>query len=216
MKRSMCYVVSIVLLSVIFGFCYYSSYKNSLKEISKNKKNQTDTEIVYDTPISTAETVESSTVEVVSSSKNRILPTTVYYEEIVRLPERFINTKSGTTPGYLIGLTKEELTDYIDRYMENMTISEFEEGLVSYELVLFSDEKIVVRKTYDTEKVSYKYYVNISDGMVTVYYSDLKTVFEYTHIPAVDLPEDIRLNLLSGLYIKDKEELYALLEGFSS
>ena len=52
--------------------------------------------------------------------------------------------------------------------------------------------------------------------MVTVYYSDMKSVYEYTHIPAVDLAEEDRLSLIEGIYVKDREELYSILEGFSS
>ena len=52
--------------------------------------------------------------------------------------------------------------------------------------------------------------------MVTVFYSDMETVFEYTHIPAVELTEEDRTALIEGIYVKDREELYSILEGFSS
>ena len=97
-----------------------------------------------------------------------------------------------------------------------MSLAEYEAGLLSYEVVSFSENQVVLRKTYDATKVPYKYYVNISDGMVIVYYSDLESVFEYTHIPAVDLSEEDRVKLIEGIYVKDREELYSLLEGFSS
>ena len=48
------------------------------------------------------------------------------------------------------------------------------------------------------------------------FYSDMESVFEYTHIPAVELEEEDRLALIEGIYVKDREELYSILEGFSS
>ena len=75
---------------------------------------------------------------------------------------------------------------------------------------------MVLRKTYDITEVPYKYFINITKGMVTVYYSDLESVYEYTHIPAVDLAEEDRTALIEGVFVKDREELYSILEGFSS
>ena len=49
---------------------------------------------------------------------------------------------------------------------------EYEAGLVSYELVSFSPERVVLQKVYDRDKVRYKYYVTIKNDEVVVFYSD--------------------------------------------
>lgn len=56
----------------------------------------------------------------------------------------------------------------------------------------------------------------VEDGKIVVYYSDLKTVYEYTDIEALYLPENTRNDLMKGIYIKDEDELFTLLESFSS
>ncbi len=223
-------------VSLLFCVCYYASYKNALQEFNRRAQKQGNslyTELLRvseenkellnqlaqreaeernkTVPEPTPNTVEAGVVP-----KNTVLPTVSYIEETYDLTTGLLESEVKTAPGFLIGMTKEELTAYIGNYMDHLSLAEYEAGLLNYEVVSFSENKVVLRKTYDANKVPYKYYVNISDGMVTVYYSDLKSVFEYTHIPAVDLSEENRLALIEGIYVKDREELYSLLEGFSS
>ena len=56
----------------------------------------------------------------------------------------------------------------------------------------------------------------VKDGYVVVYNSDLKSVYSYTHILAAELPEEDRIALSEGIYLNSLEELYSLLESFSS
>ena len=76
--------------------------------------------------------------------------------------------------------------------------------------------KIKIRKSYNEDFVPYRYYVVIKDGYVVVYNSDLKSVRYYTHIEAKDLPEEDRIALIKGIYVNSEEELYSLLESYSS
>ena len=118
--------------------------------------------------------------------------------------------------GILVGKNREELVSYMKDYMKSIPLTEYEKGLISYELRSFSTDKLVMRKTYDASLLPYKFYINIVNGYVTVYYSDLETVYEYTHINAAELSEDARIALSQGIFVKDREELYGLLEGYSS
>lgn len=243
MKKALCYIVSLLAMTVIFGLCYYTSYQKSLKKFNKKgvervqdetidgllgtseqldflKELSTEEQEKHRSEQNAGQTVKNDTsmqeVPVAVSQKKTILPTVEYYEETYTLPEETLTVRQTIAPGFLIGMTREELETYVSRYMQNLPISEYEAGLCAYEIMSFSEAKVVLRKSYDTQKVPFKFYVNISDGMVTVYYSDLKTVYEYTHIPAVDLPEELRFSLIDGIYVKDREELYSLLESFSS
>jgi hypothetical protein len=58
--------------------------------------------------------------------------------------------------------------------------------------------------------------VVVKDGYVVVYNSDLKSVYSYTHIEAKNLPEEDRIALSMGIYVNNLDELYALLESYSS
>ena len=237
MKKIVWYAGGFAALSLLFCLCYYTSYKSALREFNKKAKEQESSFYTELARISEenktllnrlaekeAEEQEKTTVQEPSPDSmeagvlphNTVLPTVSYVEEIYDMATGALESMSKVAPGLLIGMTREELTSYLGNYMENLSLAEYEAGLLSYEVVSFSENQVVLRKTYDATKVPYKYYVNISDGMVIVYYSDLESVFEYTHIPAVDLSEEDRVKLIEGIYVKDREELYSLLEGFSS
>ncbi|MBQ9768262.1 MAG: hypothetical protein IJW37_09200 [Lachnospiraceae bacterium] len=237
MKKWIGYIGGFVAVSFLFCICYYASYQNALKNFNKEAKEQKDSlysELVRVSEENKALLLElsekekemeelaalpqqnSDAVEAGVVPQNTVLPTVSYYEETYDAATGALESMSKVAPGFLVGMTKEELTAYLANYMDNLSIAEYEAGLLAYEIVSFSENKVILRKTYDVTKVPYKYYVNISDGMVTVYYSDLESVFEYTHIPAVDLSEENRTALIEGIYVKDREELYSLLEGFSS
>ncbi len=236
MKKFGLYFGSFAVLSLLFCVCYYASYKNALKDFNRKAKEQqsglySELERVSEenqTLLSrlaqqeaeltelAEQTQEQENVAVGVIAHNTVLPTVSYIEETYNKVTGQLDSVARTAPGFLIGMTREELTEYVTNYMEKLSLAEYEAGLLAYEIVSFSENKVVLRKTYDASKVPYKYYVNISDGMVTVFYSDLETVFEYTHIPAVELSEEDRLALIEGIYVKDREELYSILEGFSS
>ncbi len=237
MKKTAFYLGSFTVLSLMFCLCYYTSYKNALKDFNRKAKEQktslySELERVSEenrtllnrlaeqeaelSELAEIATEDSENVAVGVIAHNTVLPTVTYIEETYNMVTGKLDSVAKTAPGFLIGMTREELADYIAHYMETLSLAEYEAGLQTYDIVSFSENKVVLRKTYDASKVPYKYYVNITDGMVTVFYSDLKSVYEYTHIPAVDLTEEVRQVLLEGIYVKNREELYSILEGFSS
>ena len=54
------------------------------------------------------------------------------------------------------------------------------------------------------------------NNSIVVYYSDKQTVFEYTGISADELAEEDRAGLLYGVWVKDEDELYSILENYTS
>lgn len=237
MKKIALYFGGTTVLCLLFCVCYYTSYKSALKDFNRKAKEQERSlysqlervseensallsrlaEQERELALAMEESEEEQrSVEAGLIPQNTVLPTVSYIEETYNLVTKQLDSSLKTAPGFLIGMTREELTAYVTAYMENLSLAEYEAGLQAYEVVSFSENKVVLRKTYDASKVPYKYYVNISDGMVTVFYSDMESVYEYTHIPAVDLAEEDRMALIEGIYVKDREELYSILEGFSS
>lgn len=237
MKKIGWYFGGFTVVCALFCGCYYFSYKNALKEFNQKAKAQENS--IYSELLRVSEENKSlldrlalkekevkeaiekqevltETIEAGLTPRNTVLPTASYVEETFDLTTNQLESVSMVPPGFLVGMTKEELADYIRDYMDNLSLTEYEAGLLSYDIVSFSEDKVVLRKTYDITKVPYKYYINITKGMVTVYYSDMESVYEYTHIPAVDLTEEDRLSLIEGIYVKDREELYSILEGYSS
>ena len=75
---------------------------------------------------------------------------------------------------------------------------------------------MVLRKTYDETKIENQFYLSSLSGFVVVYYSDLKTIYEYTEISCETLTPEVQLMIKNGFYVKDAKELYSILEGYTS
>lgn len=125
-------------------------------------------------------------------------------KEIVNIPSAFL------------GLTRTQLIEKLAAYMDDMPLEELNSGLVNYELMYFSPEYIMTRKTYNLPEDFNKYYVRLTRGCITVYYSDQDTVCEYTDIQLEDLPENLQASVISGMKVKDEKALYDFLENYSS
>ena len=86
----------------------------------------------------------------------------------------------------------------------------------SFGVVAFAKDRLIVKKIYDSSKVTYRYYLIAIDGEVVVYYGDKKTIFDYTGIKTSRLDKKERNALKKGVEVKDEDELYGILENYSS
>ena len=66
--------------------------------------------------------------------------------------------------------------------MSSLPVQEYLDGLQSFGVVAFAKDRLIVKKIYDSSKVTYRYYLIAIDGEVVVYYGDKKTIFDYTGI----------------------------------
>lgn len=201
MKRVYIYIAGFIALSAVFSTCYYLSYQNALHKFNQNA-------------------VEKKSVDYyVQADTGKIDTITPYTEYILETYDMVTGEKKRSklnTPESFIGLSRNELIGYLNRYMADLSLEEFQQGMVSFELVSFSTDKVVLSKTYNSDKIKFQYYIVVYEGMVVVYYSDKKTVYEYTGIEANILPEEEQIKLNYGIYVKDEEELYGILENYSS
>jgi hypothetical protein len=165
---------------------------------SKDTENTTDTSIAVDAVTS------------------NILPTTEYTLQTYDAKTGVTNEEVLPTPSYLIGLTREEVIQYLKDYMEDLPLNEFQKGLISFEVISFSKDKIVLKKTYNADKAENKYYLKEQNGYIVAYYGDQKTVFDYTGVSIENLSDYEKQQLKEGIFVKDLDELYALLENYSS
>lgn len=119
-------------------------------------------------------------------------------------------------PVEYIGLNRQELEKYLENYTSDPSIDDLEIGFENYQIMSFSNKKVVLRKTFMPPNVAYKYYLTFKDGCVIVYYIDKKTVFEYTSICVDALPPELQKQLYRGKYITDIDSLFDFLENYSS
>ena len=100
--------------------------------------------------------------------------------------------------------------------MDDLPIREYLDGLISYEIIEFTDDSLTLRKTYASDWNNNEFYLCDINGEVVVYYSDKSTVYEYTGIMTADLSEEEQVRIKTGYFVADEEELYSLLESYSS
>lgn len=214
------------LVSLLICGCYYVSFRNALLQYNRDAVEQNtelltrlleysdDSRQLLEQML--AEEPQEGAREVSRTDEVQLKPDTRYYLETC-----FVSDGTGTKeqlpiPGFLIGLSREELTTYLKGYMEYLPINEYLAGLVSYEILSFSDEEVTLRKTYDEDRVEYRFFLCEKNERITVYYSDRKTVYEYTEIEISTLPQEVQRKLQQGFYVKDAKELYSILEGYTS
>lgn len=222
LKKAIVYLISFCFIGALFSGSYYLSYLHALKNFNNRAIEQSDN--LYPLlekaqPTAAAEADENETEDVIQNevqNEATVKPTTKYTLDIVDMKTNTTKTEELNPPSYFIGLTRDEIVEYLDNYMDDMPLSEYNKGLISYELVRFSEDNLEIKKSYNEDFVPFRFYVVVKNGYVVVYNSDLKSVYSYTHIEAQNLPEEDRIALIQGIYVNSLDELYALLESYSS
>ena len=221
-KKLGIYAGSLCMIALFFSFCYYLSYKNALRQFNKNAVERNNELIRYLEDITEnaqgneAEEEEKQAITVDLTTEDTILPTTKVKLETYDIKTGITTVEIKNPSADFIGLNREEMIELLAYHMSNISLEEYQKGLVSYELISFSKKEVVLRKSFNIDIVQYRYYLAIQNGYVIVYYSDRKTVFEYTSIEAKNLSERDQVELSYGKYVVDEKELYSILEGYSS
>lgn len=210
-------------ISLLFGVCYYFSFKNALNHYNRQAIEQ-NTELLQEILQRSGENErllqqmlqEKDEVVQAASTQEKLRQTASYFLETCYLQSQTEKREQLALPGFMVGIDRKGLTAYVEGYMETMPVNEYLNGLVQFEIVSFAEDKVVLRKTYDETKIENQFYICRRGEFVVVYYSDLKTVYEYTEIRVDSLIEEIRQNIEQGFYVKDVQELYSILEGYTS
>ncbi len=228
MGRKTKYFCGICTLIAVFAFGNYVSYKSALKhfeemqsESEKKTYNQFEAYVSekIDSRYKELEEERQHTEDTISadtSEYDKLGVQTIYQIESYNSVKDTTTVEYETLPEELIGLTREQVDSYCRNYIKNMPAEEFLNGLQSMGVTGFSNERLVVKKIYDNSKVKFKYYLIAVDGEVVAYYGDQKTVYEYTGIETTVLPAKEKRALKKGIEVRDEEELYSILENYSS
>lgn len=215
MKRAYVYLISFFSLVIMFSFCYYFSYKTALKHFNESAESK-DNNIISMLDADNKDSENLGVQKVDTSRETLVKPSMKYILESYDVTTQKLTQSELNPPEYLIGLNREAVINYITNYMENIPLEDFQKGLVSYELISFSDKEITMRKSYNENIITCKYILLVEAGEVVVYYSDRKTVYDYTKIRADILPEEEQIKLIEGIEVKDQDELFSILENYTS
>ena len=125
-----------------------------------------------------------------------------------------IQQREETAPDKYIGLGRERLQEELKEYGKSPSLTDLEKGFKNIELVSFSPDKVVVRKSYEKEEEGF-FLVNV-DNTVVVYDKSLTHVYLETGIKTDELPWTVQREIMCMKYIDTESELYNFLESYSS
>lgn len=154
-------------------------------------------------------------------------PVAVEEEEILTMDTVYVieehDTKRDTVvetvtkvPEKYLGMDREAFVQSMDLYALTPPLSEQERGFIGLEVVSFSRSRVVVRMNYLYIDPTEGFYLKVEDNNIVVYCDDEKTVYMYTTISALNLPDNLKGQIVEGIFMEDEAELYSFLETYSS
>lgn len=209
--KRVAYLTYFVALSMTFAVIYYGSYYYALKYMTSDNIITKD-KLQEDNPAVDYMNREQDLNEVNAEQDHIITNRTNYVEESYNIDTDELQKKDASPPVEVLGYNRQQLIDYLTTYMSKNK----DETLVNIQLVSFSADAVVVRKTIRTVEKTYNYYVIVEDGMISVYKADKKTKYFDTGIRLSEVEERERQKLADGFYVEDIRELYNYLESITS
>ncbi len=157
----------------------------------------------------------------------QVIPTALEEEQVIGADTQYIieevDLQKGTsvetkwkTPDKYIGMNRQRFVKEMELYQQSPSLKDQELGFVSVEVVSFSKERVVIRKSYIFKELSTSFYLVNEKNYVVVYCDDLKTVYMNTNITLDSLPDALKQEIIQNKYIATEEELYNFLESYSS
>ena len=144
-----------------------------------------------------------------------------YYVEKINIKTGEKNTVSENIPVKLVGMTRDELSLYIEN--DKDSFAEGNEVVQSIMLLTFNESRIVLREYYDiieetttVEIVNYKFVIKLENNEIAVYKLDDNTVFLKTKVKIETLDSDSINRLKNGIKVRNISELYRMLESFTT
>lgn len=134
------------------------------------------------------------------------------YDKVTRKEESHVEQ----IPEQYIGKTRSEMEEIAVSYTNAPGLNDLEKGFVSMEIASYSPKKLVVLKKYYSDLSKEHFYLVVEEGFITVYYSDMSTVYLYTDIAVEFLPQKLQQEVLDKKYMESEEELYNFLESYTS
>ncbi|MBO5488566.1 MAG: hypothetical protein J5972_01525 [Eubacterium sp.] len=110
-------------------------------------------------------------------------------------------------PAEFLGKTREEVVSLLEKIKEN--------GVSSMSLVSFSREQIMIEKKYDSPSGN-GFVIKSVDKEIGIYEPTGRYLYEKTGVYIDELTEIEQAQIKKGIYVKNEEELYSILENFSS
>ena len=121
-----------------------------------------------------------------------------------------------TAPDKFIGLDRTKLAQEIENYNKKPSLTDQEKGFTFMELVSFSNDNVVVKKSYEKQEAANGFFLLNENHYVVVYDHELSGIYMNTNILVEELPEKLQNEIIHMKYIQDEGELFNFLESYSS
>ena len=205
-KRIICIFAFALFFVLLYGIGYYFGYSvfenNIIKKETINQNN----------PVIS---------EVMKTDKLYVNNSMKYYVEKINIKTGEKNTVSENIPVKLVGMTRDELSLYIEN--DKDSFAEGNEVVQSIMLLTFNESRIVLREYYDiieetttVEIVNYKFVIKLENNEIAVYKLDDNTVFLKTKVKIETLDSDSINRKKNGIKVRNISELYRMLESFTT
>lgn len=204
------YIVSFLALSSIFALLYYAGYYYATNYMKSD--NLITKEDAANMNPGINKSTEQDAAEVGSQVNPTVTSKTGYIEESYNSDTGELIKTEKNVPVDLIGLNRSEVIDYLTTYKEKNT----DKSLVNIQLVSFSAETVVIRKTICSIDNLYSYFVISDYNIIKIYNANRDALFIDTGIDISHLDEEYKKELEEGFYIETIHDLYNYLESVTS
>ncbi|MDO5572379.1 MAG: hypothetical protein Q4G60_00195 [bacterium] len=202
------YFISFFLCVITLGLVYFSAYFYSVFVLNDHTI-PLETEVISEEEHSEAVLVDTNDTPSVKVNTKLVI-------ESYDLNDYTLSIADEELPMEYIGLTRDELIAAISDYCSYPTEEDISAGFESMQLISFSEDKVIVRKSYKPVILPEQFYLMAENHYVSVYYDDRETIYMYTGIALDSLPENVQREIVSGKFIPSIHELYGFLETYSS
>lgn len=202
------YIVSFFAVSSIFAMLYYADYYYATTYMKSDNLITKEDAASLNPGINQEEEVAgvNAETEAIVSSK------TEYIEEVYNTDTGELTKEEQRIPVELIGLDRAKVIDYLTTYKNKST----DASLVNIQLVSFSAETVVIRKTICNIEELYSYFVISENDIIKIYNANRDALFIDTGINISNFEEEYKKELEEGFFIETIHDLYNYLESVTS
>ena len=205
------YLLSFITLVSIFALLYYAGYYYATRNHLGFEDLITREEVEKNNPGMKA---YNETEDVAAAAEPVLTNRTTYIEECYHSDTGEMTSTTKEIPIELLGLNRTEMIDYLTTYRSEH--ADQEKTLTNIQLVSFSKDQVVIRKTVREPNEVFHYFVIAEDGIIKIYQADRTRLFADTGIEIRNIDEEHRKELENGFYIETIHELYNYLESITS
>lgn len=186
------------------------------KILSQEKTELEDDAEKTEIPAKETKTETDTEVEQASATDRMISADTDFLVQKYNLLTSQMEETVESMPDKYIGMSREQLLEEMASYSQMPSLKDKQEGFQGAEIQSFSSAQVVVRKFYEKQDQLPGFYLLNENNYVSVYYTDMQTIYLKTDISTSYLPEYLQQEIIQKKFVTDEAELFDFLEAYSS